>query len=97
MAVNRKLRRQVKALPCLVCGKKPSDPCHVRTYKVTQSDHPANLIPLCRAHHTEQHRSWSEFLERHPRVRRELVRKGWQIINHPFSPLKLIFSHPEVP
>jgi len=94
---NVKLRRELKSLPCVICGSTPSDPCHVRTFKVTQSDHPANIISMCRTHHQEQHRvGWTEFLDKYPKVTTLLQFMGWEIAWHPFHAGKLIMTHPEV-
>lgn len=44
-----------RGLPCCVCfAPPPSDPAHVRTRAAGGRDD-ANVVPLCRAHHTEQH------------------------------------------
>jgi hypothetical protein len=50
---------RVRAMPCLICARKPSDPAHVRlggfggTGLKPGDDH---VVPLCRTHHEEQHR-----------------------------------------
>lgn len=55
--------RFVAKQPCLVCGRKPSDPHHVRfaqsrglALKVSDEF----TVPLCRVHHRELHRSTKE-------------------------------------
>ena len=55
--------RYVSKRPCLICGRQPSDPHHVRF-----AQHPALgrkvsdefTVPLCRTHHRELHRSSDE-------------------------------------
>jgi hypothetical protein len=90
-----KLRKIFKQFPCLVCGIVPSDPCHIRTFKVTQSDNPKNIIPMCRAHHQEQHRiGWKAFLEKYEKVKKFLLRMGWEII--PKVGGGVIMSHSEI-
>ena len=45
----------VRLLPCLVCGKKPSDPDHLialGTYQHKRND--LSAVPLCRTHHGER-------------------------------------------
>lgn len=54
----------LRTQPCAICGKTPSDPAHLRFSSIgdgkretgageKSSDHWA--VPLCRAHHNEQH------------------------------------------
>ena len=55
--------RFVSKQPCLICGRRPSDPHHLRF-----AQHPALgrkvsdefTVPLCRSHHRELHRSGDE-------------------------------------
>lgn len=98
---NVKLRRSLKKLPCLACGImgtdfNPVDPAHVKTFKVSQSDHPANIISLCRQCHMFQHKGWKDFLNWAPHVGTLLCEMGWDISQHPFDKNKLILCHPEV-
>lgn len=99
---DRKVRREVKSGPCAACGTmgtdwNPVDPAHIRTFKVSQSDHPANMIPLCRScHHTQHVDGWSTFLENNPSVMKLLESMGWEIVWHPMDMDKLLFTHPEV-
>ena len=99
---DRTQRRLTKSQPCCACGTKgtdwnPVDPAHIRTFKVTQSDHPANMIPLCRECHRTQHNDgWDLFLNNNPSAMTLLIQMGWEIDCHPFQPGKLIMNHPEV-
>jgi len=44
-----------RGLPCYVCrAPAPSDPAHVRTRGAHGQDR-ANVVPLCREHHLQQH------------------------------------------
>lgn len=54
---NADYRRWVGTMPCIVAGCRnyPSDPAHVRS-KGAGGDDVGNLVPLCHAHHEEQHR-----------------------------------------
>jgi hypothetical protein len=70
--VNRKRKREryerdfgdkarwISTLPCLVCGKSPSDPHHwpSRSRGGTSKD----LTPLCRAHHDDFHAGPATFM-----------------------------------
>ena len=99
---NTILRKSMKALSCCACGSRgtdwnPVDPCHVRTFKVTQSDDPANIIPMCRSCHTTQHRDgWDLFLKNNHHVGLLLEEKGWEFSTHPFQPGKLIMTHKDI-
>jgi hypothetical protein len=60
---NREHLRYVMQQPCLVCGRKPSDPHHLgftqpRALGRKVSDEFA--VPLCRGHHRAAHRSRDE-------------------------------------
>jgi len=46
----------VRGSPCIVCGSK-ADPHHVTTRGAGGGDTIDNLMPLCRTHHTEWHKS----------------------------------------
>lgn len=45
----------IRTLPCFICGKRPSDPDHVKTVGSGGPDSLSNLNALCRNHHTERH------------------------------------------
>lgn len=100
---DRAVRRAVKSQPCRACGAKgtdwnPTDPCHLRSWGVTQSDHPMAMISLCRECHRVQHsEGWGYIFATYPHVE-ELVRSmGWEIHPDPFSKTRVILSHPEIP
>lgn len=100
---DRKVRREVKSNPCCACGTKgtdwnPVDPAHIKTFKVSQSDHPANMIPLCRNCHREQHSfGWFLFLANYPHVSFRLSDMGWRMDYDPFADGRIIFTHAEIP
>lgn len=100
---NLKLRKSLKEESCLACGQTPGDsfnpidPAHVRTFKVTQSDHPANIVPLCRRCHNTQHRiGWKKFISNNSKFGFELELRGWVFHLDPFNENRLILTHPEV-
>lgn len=75
---DRKLLDAVKRIPCVVCGKKQTDPCHVRSRGAGGSDAEFNVIPLCRIHHSEQHMmGFKVFCFTYPKVWEALKSKGW--------------------
>lgn len=55
-------RHHIKSMGCLVCGRYPTDPDHIRTRGAGGMDFirsgkliVLNIWPLCREHHTERH------------------------------------------
>jgi hypothetical protein len=60
---NREHLRYVMQQPCLVCGRKPSDPHHLRYMQPRALGRKASdefAVPLCRAHHRAAHRAGDE-------------------------------------
>jgi hypothetical protein len=60
---NREHLRTVAKQPCLVCGRKPSDPHHLRYAQPRALGRKASdefAVSLCRMHHREVHRSGDE-------------------------------------
>jgi ERF superfamily len=54
----------VASRPCLVCGRKPADPHHLRFAQARALGRKVSdefTVPLCRTHHRELHRSGNEF------------------------------------
>jgi hypothetical protein len=55
--------RQVMRQPCLVCGRRPSDPHHLRfaqSRALSRKVSDEFTVPLCRTHHREIHRCGDE-------------------------------------
>jgi hypothetical protein len=60
---NRQHLRYVMQQPCLVCGRKPSDPHHLRYLQPRALGRKASdefAVPLCRVHHRAAHRAGDE-------------------------------------
>jgi hypothetical protein len=60
---DREHLRFVTRQPCLVCGRQPCDPRHLRFAQpkgLTQKVSDEFTVPLCRAHHRELHRTGKE-------------------------------------
>jgi hypothetical protein len=60
---NKEHLRFVATKPCLVCGRKPSDPHHLRFTQPRALGRKVSdefVVPLCRGHHREAHRSPNE-------------------------------------
>jgi hypothetical protein len=55
--------RHVIKQPCLICGRRPSDPHHLRFVQSRALGRKVSdefTVPLCRTHHREVHRSGNE-------------------------------------
>ena len=60
---NRDHLRFVAQQPCLLCGRKPSDPHHLRHMQPAALGRKASdefAVPLCRSHHRAVHRAGDE-------------------------------------
>jgi hypothetical protein len=60
---NREHLRFVATKPCLICGRKPSDSHHLRFTQPRALGRKVSdefVVPLCRGHHREAHRSGNE-------------------------------------
>jgi hypothetical protein len=60
---NREHLRSLTKQPCLICGRKPSDPHHLRYLQPRALGRKASdefAVPLCRVHHRAVHRARDE-------------------------------------
>jgi hypothetical protein len=60
---DRQHLRFIIKQPCLVCGRQPCDPHHLRSAQARglgQKVSDEFTVPLCRAHHRELHRAGTE-------------------------------------
>ena len=60
---DREHVRSVAQKPCLVCGRRPSDPHHLRfaqSRALSRKVSDEFVVPLCRGHHREVHRCGDE-------------------------------------
>ena len=65
----------------MVCARIPADPAHIKSRGSGGGDDHHNVIPLCRAHHSEQHmKGWLTFALMYPSVKSWLNEQGW-IVN----------------
>lgn len=63
---------------CLACDSRPCDPAHIRTVARGGPDTTWNVVPLCRKHHTEQHKlGWDRMRRKYPQLHIELILQGW--------------------
>lgn len=86
---DRTLLDEVKKLPCLICKDPNTDPCHIKSVGAGGNDESGNILPFCRAHHSEQHAlGWHRFVEKHPGLENVLNEYGWGFVNE-FGVMKL--------
>jgi hypothetical protein len=60
---DKEHRKFVSRQPCLVCGRTPSDPHHLRfvqPYALGRRVSDEFTVPLCRVHHRDLHREGDE-------------------------------------
>ena len=66
-------------VPCVICGKSPSDWDHIKTRGSGGTDDDFNKMPLCRAHHTEKHSyGVSKMAQKYPQYRKWLLHMLWE-------------------
>ena len=67
----------VRTLPCLVCGRTPSDAAHFPGLRgMSQKRSDLETGPLCRIHHAEQHRiGWPRFIQTYDLDLQEILRE----------------------
>lgn len=80
---SKKWTDLTKSLACLVQGRMcfgPVDPAHIRSRGSGGPDEEFNLVPLCRRHHSIQHKiGWFQMMDIYPQVKEALLRRGWEI------------------
>ena len=70
---------EVRNSPCIICGKTPSDPNHIRSVGSGGGDERWNIVPFCRVHHCEWHlRGVTEMILDYPQVMQWLIDWGWE-------------------
>jgi len=73
---------QIKQMRCLVCNSAGVDVAHVKTRGSGGCDEKWNLMPLCREHHSLQHKvGILTFIRLHPSVQAYLDLNGWYVEN----------------
>ena len=76
---NEELRREIKKLPCFLCGNPETDPCHIATFGARGYDTWWSMVPMCRLHHNEQHAiGWKPFCEKYSKAKALLAELGWE-------------------
>lgn len=74
---SKKILDTVKQMSCAACNRPPpSDPHHISSRGSGGHDTPANLVPLCRIHHTEIHQIGpAKMVYKYPNLKRYLGEK----------------------
>lgn len=81
-SMNEQNHAIIKRQSCLVCGSKHVDVAHIKTKGSGGSYALWNLMPLCRVHHTEQHKiGLITFSQKYIGVATHLIENGWDLIN----------------
>ncbi len=79
---DRALLNSYHSMYCVQCGRYGCDPAHIKSVGSGEDDEPWNVMPLCRIHHSEQHKiGWVTFATKYPRVMIYLLSHGWVVEN----------------
>ena len=79
----------VKLLPCCAFGVDPGGDAHHIDHKGQGGpDSFFNLLPLCRACHTEAHTGMVRFYQKHQSVRRAMRLRNWELVTR-FGVMKI--------
>lgn len=74
------MRYSSKESECVACGASWSDLHHIKTRGAGGDDQEWNLMPLCRACHTQVHQiGLGHFSQRNYQVRLWLIKHGWEL------------------
>ena len=84
---DRKFLDEIKRNPCSICGAlstqmNPVDPAHIQSKGAGGGDDLWNIVPLCRVHHSEQHRiGMQSFVGKYVPFKNLLKSMGWKFEN----------------
>jgi hypothetical protein len=88
--------RFVAQQPCLICGRSPSDPHHLRFAQHRALGRKVSdefTVPLCRGHHREVHRSGDEAARwRSARKRPKVTARALWLQTHPLPAVRTVSS-----
>jgi hypothetical protein len=88
--------RFVARQPCLICGRSPSDPHHLRFAQHRALGRKVSdefTVPLCRGHHREVHRSGDEAARwRSARKRPKVTARALWLQTHPLPAVRTVSS-----
>lgn len=78
---GEKAREEIRQKPCCICGSRPVDPCHIKSFGSTGLDIEWNMVPMCRQHHQQQHRiGIMTFYQKYLTYQLALREKGWYVM-----------------
>lgn len=76
-AYDHALKKRIKT-PCVICGKEPTDRCHIRGHRVSGNHAAWNIVCMCRSHHNQQHhRGLKWMVDTYSALAREIADRGW--------------------
>ncbi len=76
---------EVKKMPCVVCGKQPSDRAHIKTRGAGATWEDFEWVYLCRRHHQEQGTiGILTFYFKYGTYQNAVKEKGWVLENGKF-------------
>ena len=77
---DKELLKSYRTLRCVICSKYAPDACHIKSKGSGGDDVEDNILPQCRAHHTEQHqKGWKHMVDKYPILERNLSARGWEV------------------
>lgn len=77
---DKDLTKSYHTMRCCICRKYAPDPAHLKTRGSGGDDIPENILPLCRAHHTEQgQKGFRHMVVKYPIFAKHLASKGWEV------------------
>lgn len=75
--------------PCVICMKRPCDPCHIQSFGSGGITDDSNLLSMCRKHHQESHnKGWYKMSKKYTQIQEQLDKKGWEFVET-FGVMKL--------
>jgi hypothetical protein len=78
---DRELLDSYRSKPCVVCYfHHTTVAAHIRSVGAGGDDIATNLLPLCYAHHREQHdKGWKYMWDKYWRLKKALIERGWGV------------------
>lgn len=75
------LFKAIRKMPCIGCGRGPSDCAHIKSKGSGGDNMHENVVPLCRRCHVRQHTiGWVQFFKSSASVEEALCSRGWIVV-----------------
>lgn len=94
---DKKLMKELRERPCIVCEYSPCDPHHIKSKGSGGPDLEWNLLTLCHKHHVEIHQlGLRKFGTQNPIVLMVMGSMGWTLLQNGklFNPKLLDLKRP---